>query len=233
MGEGYAGVTLMFLRLSDVRRVFAGLLIAVSGGGVAVATEIITDFEEGFGLWQTSPTGTWEIQTVDGNRIAALTAAGVQPGGVRRPTGYLLLSGIEWTDTTLEMRAQTSEPSTKLPRDVVMIFGYVDATHFYYAHLSSNSDDRFHTIIMKVAGAERQVIDEQRAPPAPLTDAWHDIRITHAASGAIRVYVDDMKIPVLTAQDTTYPSGAVGVGSFDDRARFDDIRVTGTARFER
>ena len=194
------------------------------------ATEVSTDFADGFGLWTQSPTGKWEIQNDGGNFVAALTEAGVQPGGVRRPTAYLLLPSIEWTDTTINLRARTSEPESVVNRDVVVIFGYVDPTHFYYAHLSSNSDDRFHTIIMKVMGDARETIDLQDAPVAPLTDAWHDIRLTHKANGTIRVYVDDMTTPVLTAEDTTFPVGAVGFGCFDDRALFDDVRVSGTAR---
>lgn len=198
--------------------------------GVATATEVSTDFADGFGLWTQSPTGKWEIQNDGGNFVAALTEAGVQPGGVRRPTAYLLLPSIEWTDTTINLRARTSEPESVVNRDVVVIFGYVDPTHFYYAHLSSNSDDRFHPIIMKVMGDARETIDLQDAPVAPLTDTWHDIRLDHQADGAIRIYVDDMTTPVMTAQDTTFPVGAVGVGSFDDRALFDDIRISGTAR---
>ena len=198
--------------------------------GVATATEVSTDFSDGFGLWTKSPSGTWEIQNDGGNSIAALTEAGVQPGGVRRPTGYLLLPTLNWSDTTLTMRARTLEPESVVNRDVVVIFGYIDPTHFYYVHLSSNSDDRFHTIIMKVMGDARETIDLQDAPVAPLTDAWHDIRFTHEANGTIRVYVDDMTTPVLTAEDTTFPVGAVGFGCFDDRALFDDVRVSGTAR---
>lgn len=206
------------------------LLGSACGLTVAVASQFSTDFGDGFGLWVKSPTGTWEIQSRDGNQVAALTAAGTQPGGVRRPTGYLLMPAIDWSDTTIDLRARTLEPASVVNRDVVVIFGYVDATHFYYTHLSSHSDDRFHTIIMKVNGTERETIDLESAPPAPLTEAWHDIRVIHRADGSIRVYVDDMAAPVMTAQDTTFPVGAVGFGCFDDRALFDDVRISGTAR---
>lgn len=200
------------------------------GLSLAHASQVSSDFSDGLGLWEQSATGTWEIQNQSGNDVAALTAAGTQPGGVRRPTGYLLMPSIDWTDTTIDLRARTLEPESVVNRDVVVIFGYVDETHFYYTHLSSNSDDRFHTIIMKVNGTERETIDLQTAPPAPLTDAWHDVRVIHESNGSIRVYVDDMETPVMTAEDTTYPVGSVGFGCFDDRALFDDVRISGTAR---
>ena len=50
----------------------------------------------------------------------------------------------------------------------------------------------------------------------------------HAAAGTIRVFVDNMTTPRLTAHDTTYPAGALAFGCFDDRALFDDVTVSGT-----
>lgn len=140
------------------------------------------------------------------------------------------MPSIEWSDTTINLRARTLEPESVVNRDVVVIFGYVDDTHFYYTHLSSNSDGRFHTIIMKVNGTERETIHLETSPPAPLTEAWHDIRVVHEANGSIHVYVDDMETPVMTAVDSSFSVGAVGFGCFDDRALFDDVQISGTAR---
>ena len=178
-------------------------------------------------LWQQSPTGKWEIQEENGNSIAALTQEGAQLGGVRRPTAYLLLSQYSWSNCTITFKAKTLEPASITQRDIVVIFGYVDATHFYYTHISSDSDDKFHNIIMKVSGDTRSVIDEQSFPEARLTDNWHHIKVEHHASGSIGVYIDDFQTPLMTAQDQDYPSGAVGFGSFDDRALFDDVSIQG------
>lgn len=213
-------------RKDPLRPLLVFILLGLSASLIS-ASEIVSDFSDGFGLWQRSPSGTWEIRSEAGNTIAALVEAGVQSGGVRRPTGYLLLPGMEWTDAIINLRAKTLEPASLSARDVVVILGYVDATHFYYVHLSSDSDDAFHTIIMKVDGAERSAIDQQVSPVAPLTDDWHDIRVVHTAAGAIAVFVDDMETALMTAQDTDYPKGMVGIGSFDDRALFDDVRISG------
>jgi hypothetical protein len=42
------------------------------------------------------------------------------------------------------------------------------------------------------------------------------------------VYVDGAADPLMTARDTTFPAGRVGFGSFDNRGRLRDLRVTGT-----
>lgn len=192
-------------------------------------SEFRTDFSDGFGPLQQSPTGTWAIQVEEGNPVAALLEPGTQPGGVRCPTGYLLLPQFDWRDVSISMRAKTLEPATVINRDFVVIFGYVDPSHFYYTHLSSNSDDTLHNVIMKVSGDTRSTIHQEVLPEARVTDDWHDVRVTHDSSGAIAVYVDDMDVPLMTAQDTDYAAGAIAIGSFDDRALFDDLVVSGSA----
>ena len=186
-----------------------------------------TDFSEGFGPWEYLDSGEWLIVEVAGNSIARLNKAGEQQLPVRRPTAYCLLSGQVWTDTQITLRAKTLESDLVVNRDISIIFGYVDDTHFYYAHISSNSDDAFHNIIMKVKGTERETIDLEVLPEPRLTGGWHTLRVEHDKSGAIRVYVDDFESPLMTAQDTDYPAGSVGFGSFDDRALFDDVIITG------
>ena len=125
------------------------------------------------------------------------------------------------------MQARTLEPARTINRDIVVIFGYVDETHFYYAHISSNADDRFHNILMKVDGTERQTIHKENLPEARLSDEEHTIRVRHSRSGEIAVFVDDMKEPLMTAKDPSYPVGLVGFGAFDDRAEFSHVLVKG------
>jgi hypothetical protein len=45
--------------------------------------------------------------------------------------------------------------------------------------------------------------------------------------GEIRAYLDDMTAPILTARDRTFVHGWVGIGSFDDTGRFDDLELRG------
>ena len=47
------------------------------------------------------------------------------------------------------------------------------------------------------------------------------------ATGAIEIYWDDMKTPIMTATDKTFTWGQVGLGSFDDTGRWDDVKVFG------
>ena len=44
----------------------------------------------------------------------------------------------------------------------------------------------------------------------------------------IEVYWNDLTTPVQTARDLTFPSGRIGVGSFDDTGLWDDIVLKGS-----
>lgn len=202
----------------------AALMLPGSGLGAETVT---TDFESGYGPWVPLFSGTWQIENQSGNHVAALTMAGSDRPPVRRPRAYLFLPGHSWTDYSLTVSAKTLEAASLSFRDVVLIFGYVDDTHYYYAHTSSRTDS-VHTVIMKVSGSQRATIHLESNPPPAMNGNWQVIRVQHAASGQIQVFVDNMVTPRLTAQDTTYPVGAVAFGSFDDRAMFDDVSVTGT-----
>jgi len=62
-----------------------------------------------------------------------------------------------------------------------------------------------------------------------LTDMkFHEFRVTcNAGTGEIRAYLDDMKVPILTATDASLGHGLVGVGSFDDTGSFGGIKLWG------
>jgi hypothetical protein len=80
---------------------------------------------------------------------------------------------------------------------------------------------------MKVEGSKktRSTIHLEKKPVAALKDQWQEIRITRSAEGHVEVFVDDMENPTLTAEDAGWLSGRIGIGSFNDAAQFDAIRL--------
>ncbi len=57
-----------------------------------------------------------------------------------------------------------------------------------------------------------------------VTGRSYHLRVT-ASGSDLRVYVDDMTTPKLTATDGTFTSGANGVRVYDTAATFDDVVV--------
>ncbi len=81
---------------------------------------------------------------------------------------------------------------------------------------------------MRVDGAPRVMITENQSPGIPWTDNWHKVKVVRrVADGTIEIYFDDMARPVMTATDKTFTWGQVGLGSFDDRGNWDQVKLFG------
>ena len=161
-------------------------------------------------------------QQTDG--LLALTAPAPQVSGmVARPGGYALIPG-DWRNLTLTVQAKSKKSSSTPQRDVVLIFGYVDETHFYYALVNSASSG---SAIVKVNGDTATNIQSPATVAGKLTSNWQSLRVSHAATGAIAIYCDNMSAPVMTATDSSYPLGRAGFGSYDDPTEFRSVIAAG------
>ena len=140
----------------------------------------------------------------------------------RSPHSIALLRTEPLGDFVLETRAlQTGREYGH--RDLCLVFGFVDDANFYYAHLASTPDPRAHNVFL--------VDDADRVALAPVpdqgvdwgTDVWHDLKVERQGA-RIRVWFDGQLTHEVT--DATHGAGRVGLGSFDDSGRFDDLRLT-------
>ncbi len=188
------------------------------------------DFESGRAAgWEPNEPARWSVLPAGRNLVYALTAPGEQ-GKVRAPTSWSLWAGYEVGSFELAGRLQCAADPSIPQRDMCVIFGFQDPTHFYYVHFSASSDEA-HNVISIVNGADRTRISLE----APGTSAarlkdkeWHAFKVAFAAeTGEIEAYLDDMRVPILTARDRTFKQGKVGIGSFDDTGSFDDLTLRG------
>ena len=112
-------------------------------------------------------------------------------------------------------------------RDVCLFFGFQDPGHFYYVHFGKNADPNS-CQVMIVNDKPRTKITKVEAKGTPWTDGWHKIRIRRrVAEGTIEAYFDDMEKPLMTAVDTTFTWGQVGLGTFDDSGNWDNFELRG------
>lgn len=169
--------------------------------------------------WEFQNPGSWSVE--DG--ILRLHTAGRPGGPIRRPAEWAILRSAPFGSVEVRAEVRADAPVSRMGRDVLIFFGYQSPTRFYYAHLS-NETTAPHNGIFLVNDADRLRIDDSSAVPRLLDDQWHAVRLErNAATGAIRVYFDD--VLTLQASDTTLRSGRVGFGSFDDPAAFRAVRV--------
>lgn len=191
-------------------------------------TTITEDFEMGFDRWRPTAPENWKLTDDHGGKVFDLfdkTARTSPPH--RSPFNFALLKDTPFADVSITAKVRTTTKAYG-HRDIVVVFGYQDPAHFYYAHFGEKADDHAGQVFI-VNDAPRTKISTKETPGIPWKeDTWHTVRVTRtAADGMIRVYFDDMKESVLEAKDTTFGAGLIGLGSFDDTARFDDVVVQG------
>lgn len=184
--------------------------------------------------WTPITAGKWRFPGTE----AILAEAGTERPGPRRPFEYAMLSaGSEFGSVRIEGEVRLDSTLGDKARDAIIVFGHRSDTEFYYVHLSTGNTSYAHNGIFIVNKADRRRIDDQwnasrkkGAAPAIPDQRWHRVRVLRCAdSGTIAVYLDGSRTPLMTAKDTTFRSGRVGFGSFDNTARLRNLTLAGSA----
>lgn len=191
------------------------------------------DFEQGMKNWSTTDDAFWEIVDVEreGANTKALRVKGkseYQPP-VRSPHSIAWLKDRFVGDFVLTVKAENTNFKAGGHRDLCLFWGRQDASHFYYVHFGAEADPHSCQIFI-VDGKPRTkiTVDEVQGTPWGNDRAWHTLRVERTVEdGMIRVYFDDMKQPHMTAKDTSFTWGEVGIGTFDDNGNFDEFELKG------
>jgi len=190
-------------------------------------------FECGMGRWQTTDPdpadSVWRIISTGRRCDHALRVTGpskYQPP-YRSPLSIAWLKDVVVGDFELSARVQNTNVHAGAHRDLCLFWGYQDPAHFYYVHFGAKADPNACQIFI-VDGAPRTMITVDQAEGTPWTEGWHDVKVVRRVDdGTIEVYFDDMTNPLMTARDTTFTWGQVGLGTFDDHGNFDDVVLRG------
>jgi hypothetical protein len=172
-----------------------------------------------------SDTKAWNFGKEEKGGSLELSAQSDYKPAIRSPFNIALIKNKVFGDFVVEADVvQTGKEYGH--RDMCFFFGFQDPAHFYYAHIATKTDDHAHNIFI--------VNNEPRAKISKTTtegvnwglDIWHKVRIERTLQdGMIKVYFDDLTVPIMTAQDKTFGEGFIGFGSFDDTGKVDNIRI--------
>lgn len=145
---------------------------------------------------------------------------------VRSPFNRCLIKDVTVGNFVLDLKFQSTKKDYG-HRDLCLFFGFQDPSHHYYVHFGKKTDDHANQIFI-VNDKPRTKISTKTTAGTNWDDEWHHARIVRdVESGRIEIFFDDMKKPVMTATDKTFAWGQVGIGSFDDTGRFDDVYLFG------
>jgi hypothetical protein len=182
------------------------------------------DFENGRDRWEVTDEKSWTHRVVDGNAVFGINRreSDYKPTH-RSPFHIALIKDLSVADFVLTFKVRSTK-DTGNHRDCCIIFNHQDASNFYYAHLGAKPDPASGQIMIVQNAPRRPITANTKL--VPWTDQWHQVKVVRdTAKGSIEIYFDDMETPHLSATDTTFGQGHIGLGSFDDMNDFDDIRL--------
>lgn len=193
-------------------------------GGLPLVFE--DDFEQGAERWKPTDESAWKIAEGRGGHFYSLFEQSKYQPPHRSPINFSLIRDLPVSSFVLTARARSTGRDYG-HRDMCLFFGYQDARHFYYVHLGKQTDDHANQVFI-VNDAPRIKISTKTSSGTPWDDEWHRVKIVRELpTGEIKVYFDDFEQPAMTARDTTFRSGLVGLGSFDDTGDWDDVKLWG------
>ena len=186
-----------------------------------------SDFEaDGLKGWAFTDRDAWKVEEVGGTRVLDQFKASQYEPEVRSPLNLGLVDGLSLGAFVMDLQVHSTTRDYG-HRDVCLVFGHVDPSHFYYVHLGKEADEHAHSVFA-VDGSPRVSIAEERTEGTPWTDGWHHVRLVRTPEDkSILVYFDDMETPIMRASDDRFPNGRVGLGTFDDTAQFASIQIWG------
>jgi hypothetical protein len=173
-----------------------------------------------------SPDHWRRVQVGDRWALEHVDAGAAYKPQYRSPLNIALIATQQCGSFVLDFEAQQTGREYG-HRDACVFFNFVDPTHFYYAHVATQSDPHAHQIFT-VNNAPRTKITQVGTAGFDWgpEDSWHQVRLVRdLQSGLIEVYVDQADKPIMRATDKSHAMGFVGFGSFDDTGRVTNIRL--------
>jgi len=184
------------------------------------------DFATGAQRWEPTDPKAWKVVKTDKGEVYNQFKNSSYKPPHRSPLNMALVKDLTVTDFVLQAKVQSTGKDGP-HRDMCLFFGHQDPAHFYYVHIAKAADDHANQIFI-VNGADRKKISKTTTKGTPWSNNWHNVKIVRQPdSGLIEINFDDMTTPIMTAQDKTFTSGRVGIGSFDDSGNWSEFKVWG------
>ncbi|MCF6264677.1 MAG: Ig-like domain-containing protein [Xanthomonadales bacterium] len=212
--------TVYTLTVSDIQDRSAATNTILAGSSVDIEFVPIINFDNGqlpF-AWTPLTPSRWSVVMEEGSNALFLNDTEYLP----LPTGRLgehITSPDSYTDFTFSVKAKTKELPGNPNADYALVFAYQDGANYYYMLFNGTQSN---TQLFKVVAGERELLET--AITGRITDAnYHTVAIRRVAD-SIEVSFDNSV--ALEVTDSTIPAGKLGLGSFNDSAYFDDIRIS-------
>ncbi len=185
------------------------------------------DFESGMKAWKVTDEKCWKIEKANKSSVLSLFKKQTKYSPKVRSPRHIAINQVkQWKSFQLDVDVLSTHKDYN-HRDVCIFFGYQNPSKFYYVHLGKKTDNAANQIFI-VNDKPRTKISTKTTRGTNWDNKWHKVRIIRDAnSGKIEVFFDNMKKPVMVAENKQFTWGKIGLGSFDDTAQFDNLVIKG------
>jgi hypothetical protein len=143
----------------------------------------------------------------------------------RFPSNVAVLSNRIFGDFILEADVMPGNDSAAF-YDVCLFLGMRYPSKYYYIQFSSLSDSMHGGIFLVKDPKWIKLTGDSSKTVKWIKNKWHKVRLErNIVRRTIRVFVDDMTIPLMDIKDYELVMGTVGFGSVSGSARFDNIKI--------
>lgn len=183
--------------------------------------------------FEMTDTNAWKYSREEKGGALELAAQSKYKPEVRSPVNIALIKDKVFGDFILEADLiQTGREYGH--RDMCLFFGFQNSKQFYYAHIATKADPNAHNIFIVNNEPRKNIAKTTTTGVNWGLNIWHKVRLERkAADGSIKVYFDDMTIPIMVAEDKNFGAGFIGFGSFDDTGKVDNVRIWGPKATEK
>lgn len=168
----------------------------------------------------------WKISSGKTGNSLELFGKSDYKARVRSPFNIAVIKNLIVGDFVLE--ADLSQTGKEYGhRDLCLFFGITNSTNFYYVHIATKADNNANNIFLVNDEPRTNIaIKTTKGTNWGETNSIHKVRLERdVESGIIKVFFDDMFNPIMEANDTHFKEGRIGIGSFDDTGKFDNIKI--------
>ncbi len=186
-------------------------------------------FEEPDALkhFQMTEAKAWKYSREEKGGALELAAQSKYKPEVRSPVNIALIKDKVFGDFILEADLiQTGREYGH--RDMCLFFGFQNPKQFYYAHIATKADPNAHNVFIVNNEPRKNIAKTTTTGVNWGLNIWHKVKLERKVSdGSIKVYFDDMTIPIMVAEDKNFGPGFIGFGSFDDTGKVDNVKIWG------
>ncbi|MCF6264676.1 MAG: alginate lyase family protein [Xanthomonadales bacterium] len=212
--------TVYTVTISNIKDTSAAANEIAPGSTVDVVYTPVMNFDNGqWPLdWIPLNQSRWKVEADNGNNALFLYKSDYGPLSGDR-LGEYIRSPDSYDDFLFQAQIRTNEGAGNPNADYAMVFGWVDEENYYYMMFNRNQSN---TVLFRVVAGERRQLAAATANWLS-DDEYHLVEVRRTGNN-IEVRFDGN--PVLDVMDATFLNGKLGLGSFNDSAYFDDIRIS-------